>query len=499
MAISDSQDFSEDTVPLSPKVTLPTMFRLGLFNMGLGLMAVLTLAVINRVMISELAIPASITAGTLAMSQLIAPAKIWIGQLSDSKTLFKLHRSGYVWLGTFLFGITIFVAVQIVWQLGNLVRDASGWVWEFPTISLTIILGLLFLFYGLALSTSSTPFTALLVDISDEDNRSQLVSITWSMLMVGIIIGGVTGKVLLDKIQPIKENIENNIGANILGSETVKPIPIEVLQQPINLLFLIVPLIVFVLVIIATWGIEKKYSRYGTRSVFANLEANITIGQALKVLTASRQTGIFFIFVTVVNISLFMQEAVLEPYGGQVFGMSIGETTLLNSYWGIGILLGYGITGFKIIPKIGKKATAKLGCLLVAICFILIILAGFTQQQNVLKSAMILFGLATGVTTISSISLMLDLTAAETAGTFIGTWGLAQALSRALATFSGGLVLDLGKSLSSLPVLAYGLVFGLQAIGMIVSIAILKHVDVAEFKNNTREALAQVMEGDLDG
>ena len=71
-------------------------------------MAVLTLAVINRVMISELAIPASITAGTLAMSQIIAPAKILIGQLSDSKTLFKLHRSGYVWLGTFLFGIAIF-------------------------------------------------------------------------------------------------------------------------------------------------------------------------------------------------------------------------------------------------------------------------------------------------------------------------------------------------------------------------------------------------------
>ena len=112
---------------------------------------------------------------------------------------------------------------------------------------------------------------------------------------------------------------------------------------------------------------------------------------------------------------------------------------------------------------------------------------------------MILFGLATGVTTISSISLMLDLTAAETAGTFIGTWGLAQALSRALATFSGGLVLDLGKSLTNMPVLAYGLVFGLQAIGMIISIAILKHVDVAEFKHNTREALAQVMEGDLDG
>ena len=68
-----------------PKITLPTVFRLDLFNMGLGLMAVLTLAVINRIMISELAIPASVTAGILAMSQIIAPARVWIGQLSDAK------------------------------------------------------------------------------------------------------------------------------------------------------------------------------------------------------------------------------------------------------------------------------------------------------------------------------------------------------------------------------------------------------------------------------
>ncbi|NRB07691.1 MAG: BCD family MFS transporter [Richelia sp.] len=491
MTIGDSKYFSENSVPSMPKITLPTVFRLGLFNMGLGLMAVLTLAVINRIMITELAIPASVTAGILAMSQIIAPARVWIGQLSDSKPLFKLHRTGYVRLGAILFGTVIIVAVQIVWQLGLLVRNADGWQWGLETSILTAILGLFFLIYGLSLSTSSTPFTALLVDVSDEDNRSKIVSITWSMLMIGIIIGGITGKVVLDNLQPSNEDVIN--------SETVSKIPIEVLQQPINFLFFFVPLIVVALTIIATWKVEKKYSRYGSRSLFANNSENITISQALKVLTASRQTGIFFLFVIVVNVSLFMQEAVLEPYGGEVFKMSIGETTLLNSYWGMGILVGYGITGFKIIPKIGKKATARLGCLLVAICLILIILAGFTQQQNLLKSALVLFGFATGVTSISSISLMLDLTAAETAGTFIGTWGLAQALSRALATFSGGIVLDVGKSLFSVSVLGYGLVFAAQAIGMIISVAILKYVDVAEFKNNTREAIAQVMQGDLDG
>ena len=48
-------------------------------------------------------------------------------------------------------------------------------------------------------------------------------------------------------------------------------------------------------------------------------EDQITFSRALKVLTASRQTGLFFSFLLVMTISLFMQDAVLEPYGGEVF------------------------------------------------------------------------------------------------------------------------------------------------------------------------------------
>ncbi|MGK7935467.1 MAG: MFS transporter, partial [Xenococcaceae cyanobacterium] len=218
-----------------------------------------------------------------------------------------------------------------------------------------------------------------------------------------------------------------------------------------------------------------------------------------KILTASRQTGIFFSFLCLFTISLFMQEAVLEPYGGEVFGMSIGDSTQLNAFWGIGILLGYSATGFLIVPRLGKKFTTKVGCLLGAVCFILIIVAGFTQQENILRAAMVLFGIAAGMATIGGISLMLDLTAAETAGTFIGAWGLGQAVSRALATVTGGVILDLGRAIFTTPVLAYGLVFALQAVGMLLSIFILNRVDVQEFKNTTGKAIATVMEGDLDG
>jgi len=458
------------------------MFQLGLFNLGLGLMAVLTVAVINRVMISELGIPGWVTATAVAMPYFVAPARVWFGQLSDSKPLFGLHRTSYVRLGTTVFGIAVFLAVQVVWQLGSAVRASGGWVWNEQTMTWTALLALLFAVYGMAVSASSTPFTALLVDISEEDNRSRIVAIVWSMLMVGIVIGGISGKVLLKRVQQVGETT-----------------PMEALQPPINSLFIVVPLIVLALSAIATWGIEKKYSRFLRRSSAGDREDSMTLGRSLKILTASRQTGIFFSFLLVLTIGLFLQEAVLEPYGGEVFGMEIGETTLLNSYWGMGILVGYSTTGFLVVPRLGKKLTTQIGCLFVAICFVLIAFSGFTQDPMLLKTVIFIFGLGAGTATIGAISLMLDLTAAETAGTFIGAWGLSQALARAIAISSGGFILDFGRQLFSAPLPAYSLVFGLQAVAMLVAIYILTQVSVKEFQTNAKRAIATVMEGDLDG
>ncbi|MEQ8962358.1 MAG: PucC family protein, partial [Coleofasciculus sp. C2-GNP5-27] len=150
--------------------------------------------------------------------------------------------------------------------------------------------------------------------------------------MVGIIICGITGGILLNSLDPAETG--SQVSAEVLSS------PLATLQTPLNRLFIIVPLVVIGLTLLATLGIEKKYSRYASRSSLVEREDQVTLGRALKVLTASRQTGLFFTFLLVMTISLFMQEGVLEPYGADVFGMPIGETTRLNSYWGLGTLIG---------------------------------------------------------------------------------------------------------------------------------------------------------------
>ena len=468
-------DFSDQ---LLPRINLVTVFRLGLFQMGLSMMSILTLGVLNRVMIQELTIPATIVAALLAIPSFVSPTRIWFGQMSDTKPLLGHHRTGYIWIGAAVFAIASFLALQVMWQLGTAVQASGGWTWTSQTIGWTGLLALVFALYGMAISASGTAFGALLVDVSEEDNRSQVVGIVWSMLMVGIIVGAIISSSLLKQI--------------------TLDAPLEVLRTEINRLFLVVPAIVFGLALLATVGVEKKYSQYASRSTLVNREDGISLGRALRVLTANRQTGIFFTFLLVMTISLFMQEPVLEPYGGEVFGMTIAQTTKLNAFWGTGTLIGLSTTGFLIVPRLGKKKTTQVGALAVAVCFGLIILSGTTANQKLLQGALILFGFASGITTTGALSLMLDLTAAETAGTFIGAWGLAQAMARGLATVTGGAVLDLGKTLFTTLLLAYGLVFALQALGMILAVWCLSRVDVAEFRTKAKLAITSVMESELD-
>ncbi len=484
MSSQSSSAFGPPPSATLPTLNLPTMLRLGVFNMGLGIMSLLTLGVLNRVMIEELRVPALIAAGTIAVHQFMAPARVWFGQMSDARPLLGHHRSGYIWVGIVSVALVSFAALQVVWQLGEQIADQGWGPQAYPWVAL---LALLFAIYGLALSATSTPFTALLVDVSDEDSRSRLVGIGWAMLMVGIITGVVITAIVL---KPIELNA-----------------PIDQVRSAVNRLFIIAPALVCLLAFFSTVGIERRYSR--RRSLPDQREDSLTLGRALKILTASRQTGLFFSFLLVLSLSLFMQDAILEPYGGEVFGMTIAETTRLNAAFGLGTLLGIIATSWLVVPRLGKQRSVSLGCSWAALCLIGIMLSGLTGSPAVLLTAVFLFGSASGILTLGAIVLMLDLTVTETAGTFIGAWGLAQAIARGSATVLGGAVLDLGRALLRVfngggevgqpqVLLAYGLVFGLQALGMGVAIVLLRRVDIQEFQANARAAITAALQGEMD-
>jgi MFS transporter, BCD family, chlorophyll transporter len=165
-----SDNLGTDRLPAStlPKVSIFTMMRLGLFQVGLGMMSVMIFGVLNRVLISELEVPGTIATLMLALTYFVAPARVWFGQRSDSHPIFGYHRTGYIWLGAASLAMTAMIAVRVMWQLGDSIQTNG---WSLVTYGWTVLLAILFALYGLSVSASSTPFATLLVDITDEDDR----------------------------------------------------------------------------------------------------------------------------------------------------------------------------------------------------------------------------------------------------------------------------------------------------------------------------------------
>lgn len=487
-------------LPPLPRVTLLTMIRLGLFQMGLGMMSVLLFGLLNRVLIKELGVPGTIASIVLAVTLFVAPARIWFGQLSDTKPIFGLYRTWYVRFGAISFATIAFLAVQPLWKVGALLNKTSGSNNLLQATEWIVLSTVLFGLYGIAISASSTPFATMLVDITEEEDRSKIVAVDWAMLLVGTIAGAIT-------IGSVLKNLGNNPS-------------IEALQSSVNRLFLIVPWLVVTMAMISTWGVEKKYSRFLQANQARQqqlLESNVSypsdsnpretkeivgLGRAWALLNASLQTRYFFTFLITMTLGLFLQDAILEPFGGDVFDLDAAKTALLNVPYGVGTVIGILIAGFFISPLIGKKKTTQVGCQAVALSLGAIVLSGFTKNPAVLNLCLLLFGLASGTTTTGAITLMLDLTAAETAGTFIGTWGLAQALSRGTAAILGGSILDIGTQVfgktaaGERPLLAYGVVLLVQAMFILGAIALLGRVNVQEFKTDARETINAVIAND---
>jgi BCD family chlorophyll transporter-like MFS transporter len=257
--------------------------------------------------------------------------------------------------------------------------------------------------------------------------------------------------------------------------------------------------VVMALTVVATLGLEPGGVRAPSGSGSERRDDAITLAQAWTLITSSRQVLVFFSFLVLFTLALFLQDPILESYGADVFGMAIAATASLNAIWGTGTLVGLLAAGLWIVPRIGKLATARLGCQLILASLLLLALAGLVGQVAVLQVVMLLFGLAAGIGTNSALVLMLDLTLPEAAGTFVGVWGLAQALSRALGKVVGGGLFDLARTLQQVLELPsstyapYALVFSVEAAVAFAALVLLSRVNLRQFREDTGRSLSKVL------
>ena len=457
---------------------LLSTLRLGLFQGCLGCLAVIFAGLLNRVMISELALPGLLVGGALAFEQFVAPSRVWFGQISDSRPVAGRHRVPYIWLGTALFCGLAVLSIPLIFHVAGLLQSGSG------SALAGGIAGLcgLFACYGLAVSLATTPYLALVIDRTTEQERPRAVGLIWCLLTVGIVAGAIAINVSLRGLDGVTDPV--------------------VLREVLLGFMGRVVLVVLALTLIATVGMERRRQQYSpgdSDPSFSAREDAITLGQAWALITSSRQVLVFFSFLVLFTLGLFLQDPILESYGAEVFGMPIAATASLNAVWGMGTLAGLLLAGLLIVPRLGKLATARLGCQLIVATLTLLLLAGVTGLVPVLQVVMLLFGLAAGIATNSALVLMLDLTLPQAAGTFVGVWGLAQALSRALGKVVGGGLLDLGRMLQQAfnfgdaPFPAYALVLGVEILVALAALVLLARLNLRQFREDTGRSLTKVL------
>jgi BCD family chlorophyll transporter-like MFS transporter len=454
------------------RLSLLDTLRLGLFQGCLGALAVVFAGMFNGVMISELAFPGLLVGGALAFEQFVSPARVLFGQISDAHPIGGRRRVPYVRAGAVLFCSLAVLSVPLIFHVGRLLESGRQ-----PELGLAIAaLCGLFALYGMAISLATTPYLALVIDRTNEVERPRAVGIIWCMLTVGIVVGAVAISISLRSLDGIRDP--------------------AVLEPAIFRFMATVAGLVLALTLVATWNMEPPAARRdGLLASAASREDGVTLRQAWQLITSSRQVLVFFSFLILFTLGLFLQDPILEGYGAQVFGLPIGARTMLNAFWGVGTLVGLLLAGFLIVPWRGKLATARFGCQMIVITLLLLLASGLTASPPLLFLVMLLFGLAAGIATNSALCLMLDLTLPQVAGTFVGVWGLAQAMSRALGKLIGGALLDLGRRLpfGDGPYPAYALVLGVEVGVAVLALLLLSRLNIQQFRQDTGRSLATVL------
>jgi BCD family chlorophyll transporter-like MFS transporter len=180
-----------------------------------------------------------------------------------------------------------------------------------------------------------------------------------------------------------------------------------------------------------------------------------------------------------------MQDAVLEPFGGDVFGLAAGETTRFNAYWGSGVVLA--MVGTIIYTRSRRPdqqiATTAWGLALTGTPLLLLSAAAAFEKLPMVMPTLIAFGFGFGVFTVGGVSLLMAMSSDEQAGVYLALWSVIQLVSRGVGIAAGGLLRDVGLAISGRFNTAYATVFFVEALGLWLCIWLLRRVDIRSFTN----------------
>ncbi len=398
------------------------IIRLGMVQMCIGAIVVLMTSTLNRLMVVELALPVVLPGLLVAFHYGVQITRPNWGFLSDSGG----NRTRWIIIGMAMLatgGLSAALAIPLL-------ETAFG-----AGLALSIVA---YALIGLGVGAAGTSLLALLATATAPERRAAAATITWLMMVFGIAATAITAGQFLDPYS--HGRLLAVVTVIVLGAFTVSTL--------------------------AIWGIER-------RVIFRPAPPPMRFRDGIAEIWAERRARHFTLFVFLSMTAFFMQELIMEPYAGLVFGFTPGESTQMSGAQNGGVFLGMVLVGVALSGlRIGSlRNWVVIGCLgsagmLGAIAFAAP--AGLPLVPLVLG-----LGLFNGMFTVAAIGSMMQLAGQgreAREGTRMGLWGASQAIAAGFGGLAGAALVDaLRTVLDTAP--AFGTTFLLQA-GLFLAAAV---------------------------
>jgi MFS transporter, BCD family, chlorophyll transporter len=390
----------------SEKVPLSRLLRLSLFQVTVGMALVLMVGTLNRVMIVELQVPATLVGVMLALPLAFAPFRALIGFKSDRfKSALGLRRLPYIFKGTMLqfggFAIMPF-ALLVLSGYGEAI-DAPRWIGLSSA-------ALAFLLVGAGVHIVQTIGLALATDLVPEVDQPKVVGLMYVMLLVGMIISAFVYGALLQNYTP------GRLIQVIQGSAVVT----------VGLNFF------------AMW---KQEARDRTRAM-APQGQKVSFAEAWARLTERKGMFRLLVIIAFGTAGFGMADVLLEPFGGKVLMMSIADTTRLTIFLACGSLVGFVMASRWLGAGARPVDMAIYGLMAGVPAFGLIVWSSMQLSVPTLLTGTLLTGFGAGLFGHGTLTATMRSAPREQIGLSLGAWGAVQATSAGLAIAIGGVVRD---------------------------------------------------------
>jgi len=433
----------------TPDLPLSRLLRLSLFQVSVGMALVLLLGTLNRVMIVELNVPASLVAIMISLPVIYAPFRALIGFRSDThRSALGWRRVPYIWMGSLVQfgGLAVMPFALLVLSGGGNAGQWPAWVGQAGA-------GIAFLLVGAGLHTTQTAGLALTTDLAPVESQPNVVGLMYVMLLAGTIVSALVFGALLADFSPARL--------------------VKVIQGA--------AVATLVLNSIALWKQETR-DPARRRAQLQAAKAPPTFRDAWQSFITGAQARRRLIAIGLGTMAFSMGDVLLEPYGGQVLGMSVGATTSLTATLAIGGLIGFGLASNVLSRGYDPFRMAIAGLWVGVPAFMAVIASTPLDSVLIFTVGVLAIGFGGGIFGHGTLTATMNRAPKHQIGLALGAWGAVQATAAGIAVAIGGIARDAVSSMAANGAFGpgfagaatgYNFVYSMEIVLMLVTISIM--------------------------